>query len=340
MSNTMLRIGVIGTGGMGGRHARNLAQRTPGVQVVAVMDIDRARAETVAEECNQARAFTDAHALIADADVDAVVVASPDATHAKLALACIQAGKAVLCEKPLATNLDDAREVLQAETKVGRRLIQVGFMREYDPAHRQIERIVRSGEIGRPLLFRGLHTNVSTGQPRTVEDVIGNSAIHDIHSARWFLSDEVIQVYARHLPASPQSPESCRLALLQLTFAGGGLAIIEMNADAGYGYEVSVDVVGETGSAGSDGLSAAVIRRNETKRQIIDPDWLVRFDAAYMAEVQAWTQAVRNGSATGPSTWDGYTSLVIADACVRSALSGLPQPVSTVARPALYERAD
>lgn len=79
-----MRVGVIGTGAIGSLHARNLAHRTPGTQVVAVMDIDQERVGDVAGECGGARAYTDASALIADADVEAVLIASPDDVLARL----------------------------------------------------------------------------------------------------------------------------------------------------------------------------------------------------------------------------------------------------------------
>ncbi len=273
MSDSILSIGVIGTGGMGGRHARNLALRTPGVRVVALMDIDEVRAAEVAAICGGATIYTDGKALIADPDVQAVVIASPDSTHAALALACIEAGKPALCEKPLASSVADAENVLQAELATGRRLLQLGFMREYDPAHRAVKEAVTEGSVGRPLLFRGLHTNVNrNGVARSIEDVIINSAIHDIHSARWLLNDEISSVYVEHIPVTAEQPRTCRLALLQLTGQNGSIAVIEMNADAGYGYEVAVEMVGELGTVGSNGLAGPLVRREQTLAQTIDYD--------------------------------------------------------------------
>ncbi|MBX2998853.1 MAG: Gfo/Idh/MocA family oxidoreductase [Caldilineaceae bacterium] len=338
MFQKTIQVGVIGTGGMGGRHARNLALRTPGAQVVAVMDVDERRAGEVAEICGSVRIFTDGVALIRDAEVEAVVIASPDSTHAPLALAAIEAGKATLLEKPLASNLSDAEQILRAEMASGRRLLQIGFMREYDAAHRQVKDALLGGAIGRPLLFRGLHTNLSSGAPRTIEDVIINSAIHDIHSARWLMADEVMQVYVEHIPAVSSDPESCRLALIQMSFAGGGMAVIEMNVDAGYGYEVAINVTAESGSIGADGLSSAIVRRQQSAAQAIDPDWLARFDLAYRTEAQTWIQSASQGAVTGPNTWDGYISMVIADACIRSARTGQPQKIEAMARPSLYDR--
>ena len=157
MSSEVVGVGVIGTGMIGAVHAENLARRTMNATLVAVMDIDRERAKTVASACG-ARAYTGAAALIADPMVDAVLIASPDHTHAGLTVACIEAGKPVLCEKPMATTVADAERVLRAELSAGRRLVQVGFMRIYDRTHVDVYDQLRRGDIGRALRFRVART--------------------------------------------------------------------------------------------------------------------------------------------------------------------------------------
>ena len=98
---------------------------------------------------SNAKVYSDAAALIADPHVEAVLIASPDAFHAEQAIACIEAGKPVLCEKPMATSVADGARVLQAEAAAGRRLLQVGFMRVYDRAHADLRDLLARGEIGR-----------------------------------------------------------------------------------------------------------------------------------------------------------------------------------------------
>lgn len=336
MNNKALNIGVVGTGGMGGRHARNLALHTANANVVAVMDQDVERANVVAEECGGATVYNDAMAMISDANVDAVVIASPDSTHTELAMACIATGKPVLCEKPLATNVADAKRVMDAEVAAGQRLVQLGFMREYDEAHYRVRDVIQGGEMGAPLYFRGTHTNLGEGNARTIEDVIINSAIHDIHSARWLMGGTVTEVTTRYVTVPGAGPESCRLALVDLRFDSGVLATLEANVDASYGYEVRIEVMCEGGSVSSDGLTGVRQRRALSKAQGIESDWLERFDAAYRTEAAAWVNAVRAGIPAGPSTWDGYISMIIADACVQSGRSGKPELVPVVERPELY----
>ncbi|MBL8132281.1 MAG: Gfo/Idh/MocA family oxidoreductase [Anaerolineae bacterium] len=331
----MVKVGVIGTGGMGSRHVRNLHRYTP-AEVVAVMDLDRTRAEAAVNFIPGCAVYTDAGALIEDPQVEAVVIASPDPFHASTALRCIAAGKPTLCEKPLATTLDDARKVLDAEVAYGKRLMMLAFMREYDPAHRALKDAAERGDLGDLLMMRGTHTGYADPHPRTTADVIVNSAIHDIHSARWLLQQEVEQVYVRRVVSDSARPETCRLLVTHLTFANGSLGVLEMNTESGFGYQVDVELTGSLGAARTARASAPTMRLAGREFQTIDDDWLIRFDQAYILEVQAWVQSLIEGLPTGPSTWDGYAAMVVADACIKSAEAGAPQAVPELQRPSIY----
>ncbi len=156
-----MHIGVIGAGGMGGRHIENL--RSIGGVVVTVFDLDRDRASEVAGP--DSHVSDDPYHLIADPSIEGIVVASPDDTHAEFALACLRSGKRVLVEKPLAETTEDAELVMVAEAATGHRLVQVGFMREFDPEHEALRAEVASGAIGRPMLVRCTHANPGAGVP-------------------------------------------------------------------------------------------------------------------------------------------------------------------------------
>ena len=335
MANQTIGLGVIGTGLMGSVHAENLARRTIGAKVAAVMDIDHERATALAATCG-ARAYTNATALIADPAVDAVLIATPDTTHADLTIACIEAGKPVLCEKPMATTLADARRVLDAEVAAGRRLVQVGFMREYDRTHRDLYELLRRGDIGAALRFRGIHFNPYRGA-NSIESAIVNSVIHDIHSARWLMSAEVSRVFVQWVPSDRDQPMSARYAIVNLAFENGAIGTLEWSGDSGYGYEVQVEITGETGTARTVSHSSPILRQSGTISQAVTPDWSSRFAQAYRDEAQAWINAIMTGEPTGPTAWDGYMSLVVAAACIRSTETGQPEAMIGIERPALYK---
>jgi len=138
-----LSVGVIGAGRMGSCHAVNVHRYAKGARVAAIYDLDQARAGQVAAECGSARAFQDPVQLIQDVGVDAVVIASPDPTHAEFVHECLRHHKPVLCEKPLATTAAEAQKLIEAEQALGRRLIAVGFSRRFDPRHAAVQNETR-----------------------------------------------------------------------------------------------------------------------------------------------------------------------------------------------------
>lgn len=334
--NGKIDIGVIGAGGMGGRHATNLNARVAAANVVAIMDADSARAQEMAAKCNGAAVYSEAEKLIMAPEVEAVLVAAPGRFHAGYTRACIEAGKPVLCEKPLATGSEEARGVVDAEVSGGRRLVQVGFMRQYDPAHVAVKQVSDSGQQGKALVFRSVHINPSRHAIRSLESVIVGSVIHDIHSARWIMGDEIARVHTSFIPCEPDHPQSARYVTIQLQYRNGALGSLECNAEAGYGYEITASVTGETGVVRTSPLSSPVVRHNQQSSQWVEQDWLQRFDDAYLIEEQAWVQSVLDGKATGPGAWDGYVATVVADACIESGLTGQPVDVKLAEKPAFY----
>ena len=154
----MTRIGVLGAGFMGANHTRLLATEVSGATPVAIADVDFARATALAER-HGLRALASAEDLIADAEVDAVLIASPDPSHEPLALAAISAGKPALVEKPLATDAAGCRRIVEAELAAGRRLVQVAYMRRYDPGYVAMKATLTSGRLGAPLFLHCIHRN-------------------------------------------------------------------------------------------------------------------------------------------------------------------------------------
>ncbi len=320
-------VGVIGTGGMGSRHVANLQRFVPAADVVAVYDLDPQRAGRAA---GPAQVFSDPLALIRDERVEAVIVASPDDTHVEFVLECLRANKPVLCEKPLATGSAEAARVIAAEAAQGQRLVSVGFMRRFDPQHRAVKQTIESGNLGRAILYKGFHRNVSIPYSVSGEMVITNSAGHDMDAARWLLGQEVEEVYVRGVRSHDRfSPETTDLLLFQLGLSGGCLAAIEVYVAAEYGYEVYAEVVGEHGSAATLPPERALLRLSGNHSTPVPADWLERFQEAYVAELIDWVASVRSGRPfAGASAWDGYMALLISDACVESFRSGLPVKVA------------
>ena len=334
---SQMAIGVVGTGGMGAMHAENVHNMLANARLAAVADVDSAKAERVAERCGSAAVYRDPVGLIRDDTVEAVVIASPGPTHLPLVLECLGNEKPVLCEKPLAGNAGEALEIVEAEVDLGRKLVQVGFMRRYDPQHVAVKEAVASGYIGEPMLFKGWHRNLDQEPGLDSAAVVTNSTIHDLDSARWFLGEEIDEVYALGVNTAPKlGKDVFDLQLIQFFTTGGRLGTIETNVVSGYGYEVGAELVGELGTVQIAPPTGALVRRDRTVYQSVEENWLQRFHEAYVIELRSWIDSLGNSNPAGPDAWDGYASLVLADACIASLRSGAPQKVPTLKAPAMY----
>ena len=182
---------------MGADHARIAAEDMPGARLKVVCDMDAARPRLVAEACGSADVARNPAAVIARADVDAVILASPDHAHAPLALACIAARKPVLSEKPLSPDPAECLSVMQAEQIAGRRFVQVGFMRRFDQAYVEMKAALDLGRLGRALMMRNIHRNVATpAADFTGAMAITNSAPHEFDEERHVLGCDYAAISA------------------------------------------------------------------------------------------------------------------------------------------------
>lgn len=333
-----IAVGVIGAGGMGARHAMNLHHIVPGARVAGIYDLDQDRAGQVASECGGAKAFGDPLELIRDAKVAAVLVVSPDPTHAQFVHECLRANKPVLSEKPLATSAADALSIVEAEQAQGRRMIAVGFMRRFDPQHVAVKRAVESGQIGRAILFKGVHRNPMIPPHLPGPIVVTNSAIHDLDSTRWLLGQDVTEVWVRGVRTHTAfSDETLDMLLFQMTLTGECLATIECSVAIEYGYEVSAEVVGERGTAVTLQPDGALVRAAKASGVAVPQSHLDRFQSAFVPELTHWIATLQTGEPFGgASAWDGYMATLVAEHCIESLRTGKPVSVVVPDKPALY----
>ena len=188
-----MRVGVIGAGAMGADHIRTISTAVPSARVSAVYDFNPDTAHAAASPVG-AEVLGSAEALIESSSVDAIIIASPDRTHAELVLTALAAGKQVLCEKPLAVTADEAYGVVEAEVAAGRRLLQVGFMRRYDPGFVALKRTITDGVVGEVRIVHAIHRNASSSTSTDDAGLITGSMIHELDTVAWLLDDEVASI--------------------------------------------------------------------------------------------------------------------------------------------------
>ncbi len=332
-----VKIGVIGTGMIGQDHIRRLTEVVSGAQVVAVTDANDVVAKEVAGRLPAAAVHATGQDLVADGDVQAVLVCSWGPTHEEYVLASIAAGKPVFCEKPLATTVDACRRIIDAEVAAGRRLVQVGFMRRYDAAYRALKRVVDSGAVGAPLLFHSGHRNASVPDHYTKDMAIVDTAVHDFDVTRWLLGEEIAAVRVVPAKRNRLGGELQDPLLTILETETGVVVDVETSVNIQYGYDIRGEIVGEEGTAALADIGPVVVRSANRVGVAVPQDWRERFIAAYDVELQEWVDELAAGrDVTGPSSWDGYAAQAVCDAGVEALYSGERVEVRLVEKPALY----
>jgi myo-inositol 2-dehydrogenase/D-chiro-inositol 1-dehydrogenase len=330
-----LQVGIIGTGMIGQDHIRRLTQVLSGVRVVAVTDINLERAQAAAPQ--GATVYETPQELIRAAEVQAVVICSWGPAHEEQLLDCIAVGKPVFCEKPLVTSAEAALRVMEAETAFGRRLVQVGFMRRFDADYRRLKAVIDGGTLGAPLMYKSVHRNASVPEGLYTSDMpLNDTLVHDADISRWLLRDEIAGVEVRVPRRSTRGGDLRDPVMVLLHMTSGAIVDVEISVNVAYGYDIRGEVSCETGIAALPNRPATVITDQFGIRQAIPEDWRERFIEAYDQEFREWIVAASQGTATGPSTWDGYAATLVADAALRAVASQHLETVEMVSKPDLY----
>lgn len=257
-------------------------------------------------------------------------------------LACLAAGKPVLCEKPLTMDSESSLRIVRADREVeattGRRLVQVGFMRRFDPEYARLRSVLAGGSLGRTLLLHNVHRNASVPNADfRSEMIVRDSLVHEVDVARFLFGEEVVLVQV--LSPAPTSLAAAGVIDPQVaifTMAGGGIVTNEVFVNSQVGYEVRCEAVAERGSVvigrPSSGAYSTALALDGVGQWggTVPADYRERFATAYDLEVQAWVDSVRSGTSVGPTAWDGYAATAVSTAGMASLASGERVPVDLV----------
>lgn len=324
----MLRVAVIGAGRIGKVHAATVASH-PQAQLVAVCDPIGTAAEDLAAAFG-AKAYKEADDLFADSEVDAVIIGSPTPLHAAQVLAATRAGKAVLVEKPVAKDVEEAR-ALEAELATFEHPpVMVGFQRRYDPSIRRAKDLADAGELG--TIEQVTIVARDPGPPpasyvAASGGLFKDMTIHDFDEARFFIGD-IVEVSAFGQNVLPELAETGDFdaAVVVLRGKGGAVASITNNRRCVTGYDQRLEVHGSLGSAIMDNLRPTSLSVNTAEvsgaQQPYLDFFLTRYADAYRDELTAFIDAINNGTEVSPTVADGVAALVVAQAAEESAHSG------------------
>jgi len=328
-----VKVGVIGVGRMGERHVK-MYRRSPDVELVAVADADRSRAEEVAKEYAIPHAYGDFTKLLAHKEIDAVSIATPDSLHVEPTVASAEAGKHILLEKPIATTLEDADAILKAAKRAAVK-VMIGYTARFFPQFGQVKGLIGSGKIGEVLLSRIAWFNgpiefpkefYEGGLPPRRDSIITFLATHPVDLIRWYMG-EVERVYCEAdtftWGKNQEGPDDT--ASISLRFRNGKIGHVMVCwafSGAPCRARFVADVIGQEGIIQSDSMNdGLMVSSAKSGYELpIHYDWVepVRAELEHFIECVALD---RQPIVTGE---DGRQTLAVTLAAIESARTHRP----------------
>jgi myo-inositol 2-dehydrogenase/D-chiro-inositol 1-dehydrogenase len=329
-----VRIGSVGLGRLGARHAENIATKIPNAQLVALCDLDAEKLKATAEALQVKHTFSDFDAMIECEDIDAVVIVSPSALHTEQIQRALDKGKHVFSEKPLGTTVEQCRLAEKAVERNPDKVFMLGFMRRFDESYRYAKEKVDAGEIGKPILFRAYGQDPEKFIAGSIAfaahsgGVFLDMAVHDIDLARWFVKSEPKSVYAiggcyKHEEFARYQDGDNVSCLMK--FENGAMGFLFSGRTAPHGYNVETEIIGTEGilRIGSVPQKNLVeILDSSGVRKECSENFLERFETSYVNEMQEFVDCIQQNRKPQVSVYDGTRVLEIANMCKQSFETG------------------
>jgi predicted dehydrogenase len=325
-----LRVGVVGAGLIAGCHVRAYTA-TAGVEVVAIADPRRVKAEELAATVG-AKPCSDLEEVLAS-DVDVVSVCTPPRTHVDLAIRALESGHHVLCEKPVAADLHDARRLVEAAA-ASDRVVMVGHVSRFEPEHRAAKELVEAGYVGDVAMmvhsmttsFPGWSEGNWLGRPEESGGPLLDLSVHSFDYLAWVIGSPAVRVHAVAAD-SDAGPDTYTVATVR--YASGALGQVESSwaHPVARGFKAVVEVTGSKGRINwdYDSINGGVIYRKDGDVTWLDP----LGERGFAREIGAFTEAIRAGGPSPVPVSEAYDATRTALAALHSARTGEPVDLTT-----------
>jgi myo-inositol 2-dehydrogenase/D-chiro-inositol 1-dehydrogenase len=331
MPSEQLTIGLIGAGRIGRVHAANLT-RLPAVNLRVVADVNEAAARECAAQAGIPQATGDYQTILSNPDIAAVVICSSTDTHARIIAEAAEAGKHIFCEKPIALDLAAIDQALAAVAHA-RVKLQIGFNRRFDANYRRVHDAIAGGEIGQLQLLHIISRDPAPppiAYVRVSGGIFLDMTIHDFDMARFLTGSEAEEVYTMAgVTVDPAigAAGDVDTAVILLRFANGAIVTIDNCRRAVYGYDQRVEALGSAGAihtANNYPNTAVISDVHSIHRDLPLNFFMERYTESFLAEMQAFVDAVLHDRPVPVSGADGRAPVVLALAARQSHREGRP----------------
>lgn len=321
-----LNIGIIGAGRIGKVHMQSITYNVPSAKVLGITDVFKDGLQELADKYGIPKVYNDYKEMLADEEIDAVLVCSSTDTHADISIEAAEAGKHIFCEKPVDLTPEKVKAVIAAVEKAGVKL-QVGFNRRFDHNFAHVRSLINEGKVGNLELIK---ITSRDPEPPSAEyaavsgGMFLDMTIHDFDMARFLAGSDVTEVYVNATclvdPAIGEAGD-VDTAIINLKFANGALGVIDNSRRAAYGYDQRIEVFGSLGAAMAANDTPTNVTVMNTDGVTTDKPlyfFLERYMQSFRDEMIQFVDAVQNDKATPTTGLDGLNSILVALAAKKS----------------------
>jgi scyllo-inositol 2-dehydrogenase (NAD+) len=328
-----LRIAVVGVGRMGLTHAQNLAHRVRGARLAAVTTSSAERTDRVRRSCGDVVVHRNLERLLESETLDAVVISSSTSAHLENVERCSDAGLHILCEKPLGLAVEQSVRAADA-ANAARIKLMIGHTRQFDVGYREAKRLIESGAIGRPVLYRSLSGDVDPPPPEFADlgvsgGLILDSMYHDIYLGRWLMAQEITRVSGEGSAVVDEGVRSMGdvdNAVLSARFADGAVGTLSASRTTRYGHDLRTEVIGDEGAVQVGRLRKTPVRLLDRSGAHHDAVFTTpeRMGDAFVTMLQAFVDCINDDSEPPVPATDARATLAVAIAGRQSIQTGRP----------------
>ncbi len=336
------RLAVVGAGRAGMVLARNAAGSVPGAELACVVDADPVVGHQAGAELG-VDVFAHLERALAEAAFDGVVITAPTFAHRELAVLAAGAGKHVFCEKPMALSLADCDAMAAAAERAGV-VLQVGFVRRFQPEFAEAKRRIEAGEIGTPMVVKSLTRGpglppVWAHDLRRSNGMLAEVNSHDFDCVRWLAGSDIERVYTEtaNFKGADRGVTAANFydnAVVTLRFAAGAIGTIDGTCPADYGYDARAEVLGTEGLlivGDNHAMPLLEVRHRGRGEAPTWSSWPTRFEPGYREELAGFVRAATSGTAPLVGAADGRAAVAAVIAANTSWLEGRPVALASLA---------
>jgi predicted dehydrogenase len=317
-----IRVCLVGAGRAGQVHAESLTQHIPNAKLAALVDPNNAVRESAGAKFGVEARFSSLDEAMDRVSFEAVVITTPTFTHRELATIAAGRGKHIFCEKPMALTIEECDEMIAAAEQ-NSVILQLGFMRRFDPDFQTAAARIEAGEIGQPMLIKSLTHGPGLPPPwardlQSSNGMLAEVNSHDWDAVRWLAHSDPERVYAqvsnfKGAKHGVDTPHFYDTALVNVRFESGALASISGVCPCDYGYDARVEIVGDKGLLQiGDVRGQSIVVCTSREQGLLTPifrSWPERFASAYVREMKYFLECIRTESQPSVNGHDGRWSV-------------------------------